>query len=209
MMIDPELIAETKGFLNPDEGRCLYETALEASTAGPCLEIGSYCGLSTLYLGAGCRTNGGILFAVDHHRGSEEHQPGELYFDPALMDPNTGKMDSFGFFRSTLERAALEDTVVPVVSPSTVAARSWRTPLSLLFIDGGHALETVRTDFFCWSPFIIPGGYLLIHDIFPDPESGGQAPYQVYKKAVAGGRFEPVRMVETLGVLRKAGRLGS
>jgi predicted O-methyltransferase YrrM len=203
MNIDPNLIAETKGFLDPEEGSCLCETALEASRSGPGLEIGSYCGLSTLYLGDGYRSGGGILFAVDHHRGSEEHQPGEQYFDPELMDMRSGKVDSFGHFRATLARAGLEDTVVPIVSSSRVTARQWRTPLSLVFIDGGHAPETVEIDYCCWSPFIIPGGYLLIHDIFPNPADGGQGPHQIYQKALAEGVFEPVRMVKSLGVLKK------
>jgi predicted O-methyltransferase YrrM len=203
MDIDPKLIEQTKGFLDPEEGRCLYETALEASRSGPCLEIGSYCGLSTLYLGAGCRTGDGILFAVDHHRGSEEHQPGEEYFDPELMDMRSGSVDSFGFFRATLAEARLEDTVVPIVSASRVAARRWQTALSLVLIDGGHALETVRTDYECWSPFIVPGGFLLIHDVFPNPADGGRAPYRIYQEALADGIFEPVRMVKSLGVLRR------
>ena len=203
MNIDPDLIAETKGFLDPEEGQCLYETAREAGIKGPCLEIGSYCGLSTLYLGTGCKASDSILFAVDHHRGSEEHQPGEEYFDPELMDSRSGKVDSFRFFRATLARAGLEDTVVPIVSSSPVTARRWRTPLSLVFIDGGHAYETVETDYICWSPFITPGGYLLIHDVFPNPADGGQAPYRIYEKAIAEGQFEPVRMVKSLGVLRK------
>lgn len=203
MKLDHHLIERTKGFLDADEGRCLYETAIEASRTGPCLEIGSYCGLSTLYLGAGCKASGGILYAVDHHRGSEEHQPGEQYFDPELMDSKTGKMDSFRFFRNTINAAGLDDTVVPIVSPSAVAARLWQTPLTLVFIDGGHAFETVDTDFICWSPHVSAGGYLLIHDIFPDPADGGQAPFQIYRKALSEGLFEPVRMVKSLGVLRK------
>jgi len=203
MNIDPQLLSETKGFLDPEEGRCLHETALEASVAGPCLEIGSYCGLSTIYLGIGCRTNGAILYAVDHHRGSEEHQPGEEYFDPELMDAKTGKIDSFKFLRNTIDAAGLAGTVVPIVSSSAVAARMWQTPLNLVFIDGGHAFETVDTDYACWSPHIVPGGYLLIHDIFPDPADGGRAPYQIYRRALAEGEFEPVKMVKSLGVLRK------
>ena len=203
MDIDPDLIERTKGFLDPDEGRCLYETALEASRGGPCLEIGSYCGLSTLYLGAACKSNSSILYAVDHHRGSEEHQPGEAYFDPELLDPGTGKVDSFRFFRHTVDAAQLNDTVVPIVSASQVAARSWQTSLNLVFIDGGHALETVQTDFACWSPHVKTGGYLLIHDIFADPADGGQAPYLIYQKALSEGIFEPAGMVKSLGVLRK------
>lgn len=203
MKIDPQLLREVKGFLDEEEGRCLYEYALKASEMGPCLEIGSYCGLSTLYLAAGCKAQRGVLFAVDHHRGSEEHQPGEEYFDPELLDPKTGKMDSFEFLRATIDRAKIEDTVVPIVSSSMVAARMWQTPLSLVFIDGGHAYETVAADYACWAPHVLPGGFLLIHDIFPNPDDGGQAPYQIYQKAVSSGLFEPDRMVKSLGVLKK------
>ncbi|UCD79560.1 MAG: class I SAM-dependent methyltransferase [Desulfobacterales bacterium] len=203
MDIDQNLIAGVKGFLDEDEGRCLYETALLASRRGPCLEIGSYCGKSTLYLGTACRKNSSILFAVDHHRGSEEQQPGEEYFDPELFDPRSGQIDTFREFRKTIESAGLQDTVVPVVCRSEVAARRWATPLSLVFIDGGHALETVLADYTAWAGHIIDGGFLLIHDIFPVPAQGGQAPFHIYKLALASGLFREVNMVKTLGVLQR------
>lgn len=140
MRIDLPLdIDSVKGFLNPIEGEALHHAALECARRGPCLEIGSYCGKSTVYLGTACQRAGAVLFAVDHHRGSEEHQPGEEYHDPQLYDPAAGLMDSFRAFRATLRRAGLEDTVVPVVAPTWVAARQWATPLSLVFIDGGTA----------------------------------------------------------------------
>jgi predicted O-methyltransferase YrrM len=203
MNIDPELISATKGFLDEDEGRCLYEIALEASRRGPCLEIGSYCGKSTVYIGAACKTCNGILFSIDHHRGSEEQQPGQQYFDPALFDPQSGRIDTFREFRKTLERTGLEDTVVPMVCRSDVAARRWTTPLSMVFIDGGHSKEATLSDYECWARHIIPDGYLLIHDIFKDSAAGGQAPYQIYNLACSSGKFDPVRMIKTLGVLRR------
>ena len=203
MDIDQELLNCTKGFLDADEGRCLYEIALEAGPLGPCLEIGSYCGKSTLYLGTACKQSNGILFSIDHHRGSEEQQPGEEYFDPDLFDPQSGQIDTFREFRKTIDSAGLESTVVPIVCRSEVAARRWATPLSLVFIDGGHAFETVLSDYTVWSPHIIERGYLLIHDIFSDPTQGGQAPYQVYQRAVDSGLFREVAMVKTLGVLKK------
>jgi len=70
--IAPALLEAVKGFIDLDEGARLYEAALAASRLGPCLEIGSYCGKSSLYLGSACRESGGVLFSVDHHRGSEE-----------------------------------------------------------------------------------------------------------------------------------------
>ena len=203
MRLEEELLREVKGFLDEDEGRGLYEIALEASRLGPCLEIGSYCGKSTFYLGTACRRNSGTLFSVDHHRGSEEQQPGEEYFDPELIDPQTGSVDTFREFRKTLEKAGLEDTIVPIVCRSHIAARQWATPISLVFIDGGHSFETAYTDYNSWTRHIVPNGYLLIHDIFTDPEKGGQAPYDVYKLAIASGLFRELPMIKTLGVLQR------
>jgi MMP 1-O-methyltransferase len=203
MDIDPKLIGSVKGFLDPEEGRVLYETGLSAARMGPCLEIGSYCGKSSLFLGAACREHGSVLFSIDHHRGSEEQQPGQEYCDPDLIDPATGRMDTLPFFRQTLDRAGLEETVVPLVSRSDIVARFWHTPLALVFIDGGHAFETAHADFSAWAGHILPGGYLLIHDIFENPEDGGQAPYRVYQLALASGLFTEEARCKSLGVLRR------
>lgn len=198
-----KLIDTVKGFLDPVEGESLYALAKQAAVLGPCLEIGSYCGKSTIYLGAGCRENNGILFSIDHHQGSEEQQPGEEYFDPELFDSQTNRVDTFKAFRKTIELASLEDNVVPVVCKSFVAARMWSTPLGLVFIDGGHSFESAFTDYNCWARHIVPNGYLLIHDIFKNPSEGGQAPRQVYRLAIASGLFTELPMVRTLGVLRR------
>lgn len=197
------IVSKVKGFLDEDEGRALYDTALQASRHGPCLEIGSYCGKSAVYLGTGCKETGGVLFSIDHHRGSEEQQPGEEYFDPELFDYRTFSVDTLGAFRQTLALAGLEQTVIPVVSHSKTIAAHWATPLSLVFIDGGHALETVTADYHAWAPQLQPGGWLLIHDIFEDPAEGGQAPFQVYRMALDSGAYEEELRVKTLGVLRK------
>lgn len=203
MEFDEKLLKDVKGFLDTREGRSLYQFALKASRLGPCLEIGSYCGKATIYLGTACRENNSILFSIDHHRGSEEQQPGEEYFDPELFDPRTGRVDTFEEFRKTLELFELEDTVVPIVSKSEVAARLWATPLSLVFIDGGHTFEAAFTDYNAWSGHIIPHGYLLVHDIFKDPAKGGQAPCQVYQLAADSGLFRELPMIETMGVLQR------
>ena len=203
MLPDIELLNDVKGFLDQEEGRRLYSLALEAGGYGPCLEIGSYCGKSALYLGAACRENHTVLFSIDHHHGSEEQQPGQAYFDPELWAPQSGTIDTFSFFRRSIERAGLEDVVLPVVCRSADVARVWRTPLGLVFIDGGHAYDTVMADFLGWAEHLVPGGYLLFHDIFADPAQGGQAPYLVYQMARSDRRFEELPMTKTLGVLRK------
>ena len=197
------LAGRVKGFLEPVEGERLYALALEAARLGPCLEVGSYCGKSTLYLGSGCKARQATLFSIDHHRGSEEQQPGELYFDPELFDPRTYCIDTFGHFRQTLKQGDLEQTVVPVVAASAVVARHWATPLGLVFIDGGHAYNTVLTDYQSWQAHVLPGGYLLFHDIYPNPDDGGQAPYQVYAKALNSGLFNELPLTGSLGVLQR------
>ena len=106
--IDQKLIDSIKGFMDPEEGRALYDLALEVSRMGPCLEIGSYCGKSAIYLGSACRENNAVLFSIDHHHGSEEQQPGEEYFDPVLFDYRTFTMDTLPLLRRSLEMAGLE-----------------------------------------------------------------------------------------------------
>ncbi len=196
-------IATIKGFLDPVEGRALYDRCLSVGDLGPTLEVGSYCGKSTLYLGEACRRTGKSLFAVDHHQGSEEHQQGEEYHDPDLLDSSTGLMDSFREFRRTLRLARLEQVVVPIVAPSALAAKHWRTALGMVFIDGGHSLEAAMTDYRSWAGHIVSGGVLAIHDIFTDPEEGGQAPFEIYKLAIASGLFRELEIVKTLGLLQR------
>lgn len=206
MPLDEPLIETIKGFLDPEEGRYLYQVALAACRRGPCLEIGGYCGKSTIYIATACKENGQILFSIDHHRGSEEHQPGEANFDPDLYDAKSRCVDTFGEFRKTLAKAAIEETVVPIVCRSSVAAACWTTPLSLVFIDGGHSYSDAHTDYSYWSEHIIPGGYLAIHDVFPEPAMGGQAPYRVYRLAVRSGLFERYQMIRSLVVLKRTAR---
>ncbi|HOK06761.1 MAG TPA: class I SAM-dependent methyltransferase [Syntrophales bacterium] len=196
-------IQAVKGFLDEEEGRRLHDLALAAAELGPCLEIGGYCGKSTAYIGLACRRRGQVLFSVDHHRGSEEQQPGQAYCDPDLVDAADGRVDTLPFFRRTLARFSLEETVVAVVAPSALAARHWRTPLGLVFIDGSHAFPSVFADYASWSPHLLPGGFLAIHDVFPDPAAGGQAPWAVYEMALASGLFVELPMVKSLGILQR------
>jgi predicted O-methyltransferase YrrM len=203
----PELRARAeaaRGFMPPDEGVALYEAAASVTVEGPLLEVGSYCGKSSVYLGAAARELGRVVFAVDHHRGSEENQPGWEWHEPDLVDPAVGKMDTLPVFRRTVHDAGLEGTVVAIVGESPTVARNWRTPLALLFIDGGHGVEPARLDYELWAPQVAPGGVLVIHDVFPDPAGGGRPPYeQIYLPALASGVFTEVRAVGSLRVLSR------
>jgi len=184
-----------KGFMPDDEGLALYRAGLEAgrSGLGPLLEIGTYCGKSAVYLGAAARESGTVLFSVDHHRGSLELQPGWPHHDPEVVDPATGLTDTLPWARATLVDAGLEGDVVLVVGESSTVARSWAAPLSLLFIDGGHGEEVAWADYRAWTPKVVPGGTLAIHDVFPDPADGGRPPYELYLEARASGAWEEDR----------------
>ena len=203
MKIDKAKATGIKGFLDYDEAERLFSLALSASKIGPCLEIGSYCGKSAIYLGTACKENNSVLFSLDHHTGSEEQQPGQEYFDPDLLDKETGKIDTLRFFRKTIEDFDLENAVIPVIGRSEIVGRVWQTPLSLIFIDGSHSYESVLNDYKIWSKHLIVGGYLLFHDIFPDPAKGGQAPYLVYRKAVGSDRYEEMPLFKSLGILKR------
>ncbi|MEW9532714.1 class I SAM-dependent methyltransferase [Microbispora sp. NPDC049125] len=192
-----------KGFMPPAEGEALFEIACEYGSRGPICEIGTYCGKSAIYLGAGARLAGSVVFTVDHHRGSEEIQPGWEHHDPELVDSRTGRMDSLPFFRDTVAAAGLEDEVVAIVGASATVARHWTTPLAVLFIDGGHSDEPVTADYEGWAPHVMPGGALVFHDIYPDPADGGQAPYRVYLRALESGAFTEVRAVGSLRLLER------
>ncbi|GAA2334048.1 class I SAM-dependent methyltransferase [Streptomyces cuspidosporus] len=194
-----------KGFMPVDEGLALYAAAADAAAALrlPLLEVGTYCGRSTILLAAAARAAGTVAVTVDHHRGSEEQQPGWEYHDPEVVDPEVGRMDTLPTFRRTLHAAGLEDHVIAVVGRSPQVAGVWGKQVGLVFIDGGHTDEHASADYEGWAPHLAPGGLLVIHDVFPDPADGGQAPYRVYRRALTSGAFTEVSATGSLRVLRR------
>jgi predicted O-methyltransferase YrrM len=197
------LALDAKGFMPEDEGRLLYELAVSRLPHGPALEIGTYCGKSAIYLGAAARVTSGTVFTVDHHRGSEENQEGWEYHDPTLVDPEVGKIDTLATFRRTIASAGLEEHVVAVVGRSTTVSTHWRTPLSLLFVDGGHTDEHATNDYEGWGRWVAAGATMVVHDVFPDPADGGQAPYRIYRRAVDSGDFVEEQALGSMRVLTR------
>ncbi|TLQ46272.1 class I SAM-dependent methyltransferase [Streptomyces marianii] len=207
----PEILAAfeaAKGFMPVDEGLALYAAAVEAGALGlPLLEVGTYCGRSTILLADAAREAGTVAVTVDHHRGSEEQQPGWDYHDPELVDPEVGRMDTLPAFRRTVHAAGLEDHVIAVVGRSPQVAKVWGREVGLVFVDGGHTDEHAANDYEGWAPHVAGGGLLVIHDVFPDPvdEWTGQAPYRIYLRALASGAFTEVSATGSLRVLRRTG----
>lgn len=203
------LAEQVTGFMPADEGRALFDAAVKYLGDGIGVEIGTYCGRSTVLLGAAAQQTGGVIYTVDHHHGSEEHQSGWEYHDASMVDPVTGLFDTLPTARHTLDAAGLDDHVVAVVGRSPVVARGWRTPLRLLFIDGGHTEQAAQRDFDGWAKWVDVGGALVIHDVFPDPEEGGQAPFHIYQRALGSNHFREASATGSMRLLeRTAGVVG-
>ena len=199
----PLNINKVKGFLDPKEGDALYSYAKQYSISGSCLEIGSYCGKSAVYLGMAVKENGQKLYSVDHHKGSEEQQPGEEYFDPDLKSKDGDGIDTLPFFLDTIEKSKLQSFVIPIVSTSEEAYEDLVINFDMIFIDGGHSEEAAQKDYDLWTHRINTGGILAIHDVFPNPKDGGRPPYNIYIKALESGNFEELEVVKSLRLLRK------
>ncbi|MGI6795394.1 class I SAM-dependent methyltransferase [Gordonia sihwensis] len=198
---------EAPGFMPLDEALALHEAAMsylsQPDSVGIGVEIGTYCGKSTVFLGAAAEAHGALVVTVDHHRGSEEHQPGWEYHDTELVDSHSGLLDTAARFRRTMYDAGLESTVLGLLAPSTAAARVWGREVDFVFIDGGHSMEAAQNDYDGWSGWVRAGGALLIHDVFPDPNDGGRPPYEIYRQALDSGRFTEQSAHGSLRVLQR------
>ena len=199
-----EVAEAVKGFLPKNEATALYDAAVAVEVDGPLLEVGSYCGKSSVYLGYAAQSIGRVLYALDHHRGSEENQAGWEHHDSELIDKQKGVMDTLPYFRDAIFAAGLEHVVIALVGHSGVIARNWTTPLSFLFIDGGHGEEPAKADFNGWVPKVKEGGTLAIHDVFPNPKDGGRPPYeQIYLPAIESGNWNEVHVEGSLRILKR------
>ncbi len=196
----------TKGFMPEDEGDALFDaahTACDALPGLPLAEIGSYCGRSTVWLGAVAAEHAVVLYAVDHHGGSEENQAGWQWHDPTVVNAD-GRIDTLPFFRATMRNAGLTAVVRECVGDSHVIGATWNLPLAFCFIDGGHAREMARGDYRAWHAHVAVGGMLAIHDVFADPADGGQAPHdEIYRPALTSGQFIEASSTGSLRVLRR------
>ena len=212
-----EVARATTGFMPDEEGLALARTAGLVCSLSPegggtaIVEVGAYCGRSTLYLAHGVlaalAAGGGrsdpVIFSLDHHHGSEENQAGWEHHDASLVNPETGRLDTLPAWRRAVEAAGVEDRVVGLVGDSPTIAACWRTPLAFCFIDGGHGSEPAWADYRGWAPHVTVGSLLAIHDVFPDPAEGGRPPFEVWTAALAGGEFAEDGACGSLRVLRR------
>ena len=176
-------IKKIKGFMPNHEGMALCRWAEKFSKLGHVLEIGTYCGKSSIYLSFGAKKNNKYIFTIDHHKGSEEHQINQEYFDDEIYDKLNERVNTFPLLIENINKLKIKN-IVPIIGSSIDVSSCWKSKISMLFIDGGHSFESANSDYDCWESKIVNGGCLVIHDIFETPDEGGQAPYEIYQKAL-------------------------
>lgn len=205
LLAQTDLINSTNGFMPFHEGEALAESLfnLGLNSAMPAVEIGSYQGLSTIFLGLAAKMTDRALIALDHHRGSEENQAGWQFHDSSLVEQVSNRMDTLYLFRRTIDLADLEKTVVIVVAESSAFARLYPGEIAYLFIDGGHARDIAHSDYDNWAPKLAEGGVMAIHDVFMNISEGGRAPYELYLRALSDN-FVELRSEGSLRIMQKA-----
>ncbi len=198
-----EQLNNLKGFMPSHEGLALTKWAEEFSHYGPALEIGTFGAKSALYIAAGSSILNQLVYTIDHHSGSEEHQLGEEYFDPEIYDEKLGRVNTVPLMQSNLQQFDESKWIVPILANAKSVAPSWGIELGLLFIDGSHTEISAMNDYDNWRSKLHSKGALVIHDIYEKPEDGGQAPYLIYQKALEEG-FQLYERVDTIVCLTKA-----
>ena len=194
---------DVKGFLSDKEAKKLQELFLNVHHLGAVLEIGTYCGKSTLNFAHVAKKINGLVFTVDHHTGSEEHQLGEEYHDEDLFDKRLNKFNTLPEFLKNIRSSNLDQFIIPLINKSSEASETFSELISLLFIDGGHSTEAAFSDYNSWKDKICSGGLLVIHDVFPNPKDGGRPPFEIYSAAQKSKEFDDLGIYETLGILKK------
>ena len=178
---------DVKGFLSDKEAKKLQELFLNVHHLGAVLEIGTYCGKSTLNFAHVAKKINGLVYTVDHHIGSEEHQLGEEYFDQENFDETLNRVNTIPLLQKNLEEVKEITNIIPIIGDANTISQSWQTRLGMLFIDGSHSFESANNDYENWKHLIEKHGALAFHDIYEDPSKGGQAPYKVFQKAIDDG----------------------
>jgi predicted O-methyltransferase YrrM len=119
------------------------------------VEIGSYCGRSTVVLGSVARamSDNVRIYAIDPHDG----KVGALDQGIQTVAPTLER------FRHNINDAGLTD-LVEVIQKFSYEVEWSQKPIHLLFIDGLHDYTNVARDFFHFAEWVAPNGYVTFHD---------------------------------------------
>lgn len=149
------------GFLTLEEGYTLFKLAETWPIQGDTVEIGSFKGRSTCFLGSGCRMGGkGKVIAVDHFKGSPEHQKGGHEETREIVTHGS----TFSVFQNNIDRFQLGDTVAPLSGSSQEVSNIYGGKARMLFIDGDHSYQGTKADYQAWESRVQTHGIICFHD---------------------------------------------
>lgn len=155
-------ISELEGWLSDIQGFTLMVLAEQGPGIGAIVEIGSFKGKSTCWLALGAKkARREKVVAIDPFTGSPEHQKGMANEDHDIVSSGS----TFEAFQRNIAFFKITDYVEPIVARSEDTVLTWTKPIRLLFIDGDHSYEASKRDFDQWSPHVVPGGLIALHDI--------------------------------------------
>lgn len=179
-----------EGLIHDDEGPRLAYLAARVPKDLAIVELGSYKGRSTCFLGAGSRAgNGAHVWAVDTWTSGTRTVKG-------YNRPRT-----FRTFRRQVSGMGLDDLVTWVRGESSQIGKVWTRETGLLFIDACHTEKSVRKDVTLWAPWVVPGGWIAFHDY---GKPGLEGLTRVVDEDVAGsGEWEEIQVHRRLWTARR------
>ena len=150
-----------------EHGDTQFYKAMIDRVPGPAhfVEVGSYKGRSSAYMAVECANSGkGIQFdCVDTWMGSEEHQKGEGFEDPDVVNNRL-----FEVFTNNMKPAEGLYKAVRLASVDAAAIYEDES-LDFVFIDASHDYENVKADVTAWYPKVKVGGIISGHDFGHKP----------------------------------------
>lgn len=171
------ILKDVPGWLTIHEGEFLQKAAFaQKYRDGAVVEIGSFQGKSTIWL----TLAGDRVWAVDPHKGR---------FSGGRSAPTLP-----GFLKN-LSRAGVRTLVTPVVKTSKEAARTWHKPIKLLFIDGLHDEAHAKEDYALWSPHVVDGGMVAMHDAFCGWQGAGDV---AMRNIVYAGVYKEIGVIGSI-----------
>ena len=186
-----KLVSNVEGWLDDKEGELLYSLAKRCAGKGVIVEIGSFKGKSTIWLGKGSKSGKKVrIYAIDPHTGGSWYK---------RMRRHVWSLDDF---EKNIRNAEVDDIIIPIVKTSEEAAQRFDHPIELIFIDGLHEYEHVKKDFTLWYPKVIDGGIMVFHDTVGWPGPKKLVEEFLYKSK----NFRNVRFVKSVTFAEKVKR---
>lgn len=188
-----------EGWLDEEEADLLLSMCNRALLSLPgesaVVEIGSFCGRSTVVLASVVQSLGAQtkVYAIDSHDG----------LVGAAGQWTTSLGSTLRVFRRNIAENGLTTVVEAIVKRSYDV--NWDKPIAFLFIDGLHDYGNVSRDFHHFERSVIPGGYIAFHD-YADYYPGVK---KFVDEITAFPQFELVYRIKSMIVIRKVGDISA